>query len=219
MLLVVAIGIGLSYFTIGWVSNTVSTVSPELCKNCTADTDLAKRTTVFYRKDYFSSMITKPISYFDERENAVGLLTARLATDPAQLQQLLGANMAMALIAILSLIGCLVIAVCFNWRFALVIMASSVPIILASGWYRVRHEVKFEEKSSRVFGESARFATEAIEAIRTVASLTLESVVCDTYNELLRNHIADSWKKSRVSCLLFAASDSLVLLCMGFALW
>ncbi|KAF1361318.1 ABC multidrug transporter-like protein [Lizonia empirigonia] len=202
MLLVVAVGIGLSYFTLGWVSNEVSAYTLNV-----------------YRKDYFTNMITKRLSYFDDCNNAIGLLSARLATDPAQLQQLLGMNMAMVLISIFGLIGCVIVAEIFHWKFALVVIASSLPVILAGGWYRVRHEVRFEARNNDVFAESARFATEAIGAVRTVASLTFERIICDKYEGLLKRHITKSWIEARTSCLVFAASDSLVLLCMAFALW
>ncbi|XPT01488.1 hypothetical protein M3J09_010623 [Ascochyta lentis] len=202
MLLVVAVGVGLSYFTLGWVSNEVSVYTLSV-----------------YRKEYFMNMITKRLSFFDDSDNAIGLLNARLATDPAQLQQLLGMNMAMVLISIFGLIGCVLVAEIFHWKFALVVIASSLPIILAGGWYRVRHEVKFEARNNIVFAESAKFATEAIGAIRTVASLTFERTICDKYESLLKSHITKSWVEARTSCLIFAASDSLVLPCMALALW
>jgi ATP-binding cassette subfamily B (MDR/TAP) protein 1 len=135
------------------------------------------------------------------------------------LNQLLGINMAMVLISVFGLVGCITIAVYFHWKFALVIIGSSMPVILVGGWYRVRHEVRFESRNNEVFAESARFATEAIGAIRTVASLTLERTICRRYDWLLKAHITQSWKETRVSSLVFAASDSLVLLCMAFSLW
>jgi ATP-binding cassette subfamily B (MDR/TAP) protein 1 len=164
-------------------------------------------------------MINKQLSYFDHSNNSVGLLSGRLATDTAQLQQLLGMNMAMVFISIFGLVGCVIIAEVSHWKFALVVIGPSLSIILAGGWYRVRHEVKFESRNNIVFAESAKFATEAISAIRTVASLTLERTVCEKYETLLESHIAKSWKEARISCLVFAASDSLVLICMAFALW
>ncbi|KAF1850312.1 ABC multidrug transporter-like protein [Cucurbitaria berberidis CBS 394.84] len=202
MLLAVAAGVGLCYFALGWISNQVSA-----------------STVSTYRKEYFRNIITKRISFFDEPSNSTGLLTARIATDPAQLQQLLGINMAMVLISVFSLIGCVTIAIYFHWEFALVVMAPSIPIILAGGWYRVAYEVKFEARNNEVFAESARFATEAIGAIRTVASFTLEGDICRRYDNLMKAHIFKSWKEARVSSLAFAASDSLVLLCIAFALW
>lgn len=127
--------------------------------------------------------------------------------------------MVMVLISIFGLIGCVTVAVLFHWKFALVVIGSSLPIILAGGWYRVRHEINFEARNNEVFAESARFATEAIGAMRTVTSLTLERAVCQRYAKLLTDHVHKSWKTARFSCFVFAASDSLVLLCMAFALW
>jgi len=202
MLLVVAVGTGLSYSVLGWVSNGVSV-----------------RTVAAYRKEYFRNIITKRVSFFDERDNSIGNLTARLASDPVQLQQLLGSNMVMVLISIFGLIGCVTVALLFHWKFALIVIGSSLPIILAGGWYRVRHEIRFEARNNEVFAESARFATEAIGAMRTVTSLTLERAVCQRYAKLLTDHINRAWRIARFSCVVFAASDSLVLLCMAFALW
>lgn len=164
-------------------------------------------------------MIAKPIPFFDEEDNSVGTLTARLATDPNQLQQLLGMNMAMVFISIFNVVGCVSISLYFGWKFALVVVTASMPIILGSGYYRVRHEVKFESRNNEVFAESAKFATEAIRAIRTVAALTLERTICSRYEALLNDHIKKSFTEARFSMILFAASDSLVLLCMAFALW
>jgi ATP-binding cassette subfamily B (MDR/TAP) protein 1 len=172
-----------------------------------------------YRKEYFHNIITKRTGFFDDPDHSSGLLTARIATDPTQLQQLLGINMAMVTISVFSVIGCVTIAIVFHYKFGLVVIGSSLPVILAGGWYRVRHEVKFEARNNKVFAESARFATEAIGAIRTVASLTLERAVCRRYEEMLRHHVNKSWKEARISCAVFALSDSMVLLCMAFALW
>ncbi|KAF2030563.1 ABC transporter [Setomelanomma holmii] len=52
--------------------------------------------------------------------------------------------MAVVLIAVFGLIGCITVAAVFHWKFALIVMASSLPIIFAGGWYHVWHEVKFE---------------------------------------------------------------------------
>ena len=172
-----------------------------------------------YRQEYFRNIITKRISFFDESDHVSGILTARIATDPAQLQQLLGINMAMVMISIFNVVGCIAIAITFHWKFGLVVIASSLPLILAGGWYRVRYEVKFESRNNKVFADSARFATEAIGAIRTVASLTLERTICARYEAILKDHAQKAWKEARISCAAFAMSDSLVLLCMAFALW
>lgn len=146
-------------------------------------------------------------------------MTARLATDPTQLQQLLGTNMAFVIISILNVVGCLVIAFYFGWKLTLVTVASSMPIIFAAAFFRVRYETQFERSNNQVFAESAKFATEAIGAFRTVSSLTLEDTICRRYEQLLQTQVRGTLRQSALSTFIFAISDSIALLCMAFVLW
>lgn len=142
-----------------------------------------------------------------------------MATDPTQLQQLLGINMAFVFISIFNVVGCIAMSFYFGWKLTLITVCSSVPIILAAGFFRIRYETQFEKMNYKVFAESAKFATESIGAIRTVTSLTLESEICGRYETLLQEHIKSAFRKARFSTLIFAMSDSVALLCMAFVLW
>jgi ABC-type bacteriocin/lantibiotic exporter with double-glycine peptidase domain len=127
--------------------------------------------------------------------------------------------MGFALISVLSVAGCLSVSFYFGWKLTLVALCSSLPLVLAAGFFRIRHEAQFEAANARVFAESARYATEAVGACRTVAALTMERGIVRRYDELLKTHVDEEWRKARVSTLVFAASDSLPLLCMAFVLW
>lgn len=107
----------------------------------------------------------------------------------------------------------------FGWKLTLVTVCSSMPIILAAGFFRIRYEIQFEKMNFEVFAESAKFATESIGAIRTVTALTLEDEICERYEKLLQTHIKEAFHKARFSTLVFAMSDSIALLCMAFVLW
>jgi ATP-binding cassette, subfamily B (MDR/TAP), member 1 len=159
------------------------------------------------------------VSYYDDEDNSVGALTGRMASDPSQLQQLLGINMAMVFISIFNVVGCIAISFYFGWKLTLVTVCSSMPIIIAAGFFRIRYETQFEKMNNDVFAESAKFATESIGAFRTVSALTLESEICDRYQKLLQDHITKAFHKAKISTLVFAMSDSISLLCMAFVLW
>ncbi|KUJ09040.1 ABC transporter-like protein [Mollisia scopiformis] len=202
MLFLLAIGVAVSYFVLGWSSNVVSF-----------------QIAATYRKEYFQNVLTKPVSYHDHEDNSVGALTSRMASDPIQLQQLLGINMAIVLISLFNIAGSIALALYFGWELAILSICTSMPIILFSGYLRLRYEVMFERLNYAVFADSSKFATEAIGAFRTVSSLTLESEICRRYETLLRNHTNVAFKKARWSTLVFALSDSSALLCMAFILW
>lgn len=113
MFTILAIGVGVTYFILGWSSMSLSTNVA-----CT------------YRQEYFTNMTGKPIEFFDADENSTGTLTSRVSNDPTQLQEMLGINMVMVLVAIFSLIGCLAVAFSFGWKLAIVAAAASLPILM-----------------------------------------------------------------------------------------
>jgi ATP-binding cassette subfamily B (MDR/TAP) protein 1 len=202
MFFVLALSVAAGYFVLGWSASAVSV-----------------HVSTTYRQQYFESIIHKPISFYDKEENSAGTLTARLSSDPTQLQELLGVNMAMPLISVFNIIGCIAIAFSFGWKLTLVAMFSAFPLIIGAGFVRIRYEFQFEKMNNAVFAESSQFAAEAIGAFRTVTSLTLEGSIIDRYSGLLQNHVKQALKKARFATLVFTLSDSIELLCMALCFW
>ncbi|KAI1339085.1 ABC transporter-like protein [Xylariaceae sp. FL0016] len=184
-----------------------------------AATRISFHITSTYRSEYFQNIIAKPVSWFDGDGCSIGALTGLLVSDPSQLQQLLGTNMAFAIISIFSVIGCLTISFYFGWKLTLVALSCAMPLALGAGFFRVRVEKGFEAMNLKVFAESAKFATESVGAIRTVTALTLEDSISTSYEELLQDHVKKAFKRARLATIVYSASDSLPLLCMAFVLW
>ncbi|CZS91522.1 probable leptomycin B resistance protein pmd1 [Rhynchosporium agropyri] len=202
MFFFLALGCFVAYFALGWSSNTISTYIA-----CT------------YRQEYFESILHKPIGFYDQEDNSSGTLSGKLANDPTQLQQMLGINMAMVLTAALSLVGCIIIGFIFGWKLTMVTVFVAMPVILLAGFFRVRYEIQFEALNQTVFAESSKFAAEAIGAFRTVTGLTMEEMIALRYETLLQDHVHKAFIKARWSTFVFAASDSVQLLCMALTLW
>ncbi|KAL2064897.1 hypothetical protein VTL71DRAFT_4037 [Oculimacula yallundae] len=202
MFFVLALGCFVAYFTLGYSSTTIS--------NHIAST---------YRQEYFQSILAKPIEFYDQEDNSSGTLSGRLSNDPTQLQQMLGINMAMVLAAIFSLLGCIIIAFVFGWKLTLVTVFVAMPVIMLAGFFRVRYEIQFEALNQAVFAESSKFAAEAIGGFRTVTGLTMEEMIARRYEMLLQDHVHKAFIKARWSTFVFAASDSVQLLCMALTFW
>jgi ABC-type multidrug transport system fused ATPase/permease subunit len=221
MFLYLALGVGASYYALAWSTTTLGFVCSNVCiaqfvYNLTISCQGVTRE---YRKEYFSNIITKSASFFDHQDHSAGTLTGRLATDPTQLQQLLGTNMAFVLMSFFNLLGCVIISFAFGWKLTLVALGSSMPVVILAMFYRVRYETQFDAMSNAVFAESAKFASESIGLIRTVSSLTMEDGICTRYENLLRDHIRQAFRKALSSVLLFSFCDSVSLLSMAFVLW
>ncbi|EEP75316.1 multidrug resistance protein 1 [Uncinocarpus reesii 1704] len=202
MFFILAIAVFFFYFLLGFSSVSVST-----------------HIATIYRQQYFEGIIHKPIPFFDKEENSTGALTARLSSDPTQLQELLGPYMAFPLISLFNIIGCIAISFAFGWKLTIVSVFSAYPILILAVFIRSRYELRFEKLNNAVFAESAQFATEAIGAFRTVTSLTLEDSINKRYSDLLQNQVRAAFLKARHGCLVFAAADSLDLGCMALCFW
>jgi ATP-binding cassette subfamily B (MDR/TAP) protein 1 len=127
--------------------------------------------------------------------------------------------MGLVCVAFLSLVGCIIIGFIFGWKLTVLAVFVAMPLLLGTGYYRIRYEVQFEKMNQAVFAESSKFAAEAISAFRTVNSLTLENMICGRYDALLRGHITDAFNKSTFSSLLFAISDSMQIPIMALTFW
>lgn len=199
---VLALGVGVCYAFIGYFTNSLSVY-----------------VTTTYRQEYFESILNKPTSWFDGEENSSGTLTGRLSSDPQQLQEILGPNMALPLVAVFSISGCVIISFVFGWKLTLVTFFATLPVILAAAFMRVRYEMQFEKYNAEVFAESSKFAAESIGAFRTVAALTLEDAITARYRGLLDDHVRKAFKKARLAVLIFALSDSIELCGMALTFW
>ena len=159
------------------------------------------------------------MAFYDAEDNSSGTLSGRLSADPRQMQELLGVNTAFPLISFFNILGCFAISFAFGWKLTLVAIAAAAPLILVAAFIRIRFEVQYDRMNAKVFAESSQFASEAISAFRTVSALTLEDTIKARYQRLLDEHIQKAMKKSRYATLVYAASDSVELLCMALTFW
>lgn len=198
MWLILALGVGAAYtLTFFFATRTANVIRAE------------------YQRAYFVSILYQKPSFFDHDDHSQGTMTARASGDPQKLEELMGANVASVYIGLFTLLGSIIIAFCFAWKLAIVSLCVVVPILLGSTYWRFRYEIEFEKMNNDVFAESSKFASESIGAFRTVASLTLEDVICERFRGLCHGHVVEAYKKARWVSLLFAFSDSATMACQA----
>jgi ABC-type multidrug transport system fused ATPase/permease subunit len=202
MWLALAGGVGLSYFFGGWTG-------------CRAQYSVSAA----YKLQYLGDMLHQRLAYFDQDGNSHGTLSGRVSGDAKQLEELLGINLTFLASGIFQVIGCVTIALVFAWKLGLIALFITMPVMLASGWWKFRHEVHFDEMNSAVFAESSQFATEAIGAIRTVASLTMEDSINTRYQQLLGGHVRAARRKAWWVSGFYGFADSVGLGCQALVMW
>jgi ATP-binding cassette subfamily B (MDR/TAP) protein 1 len=202
MLFVVAIINGILYFIAGYVSNLVVQV-------------ISRQ----YREDMFKNTIYQDMEYFDQPENGTGAIVSRLSQAPANLLELIGITSALLLIVLIMLVSSAITAIVFGWKLGLVAIFTIMMPVVGMGYCRLKMEIQLEEATERLFSDSAATASEAVSAIRTVASLALEQHIIDRYQSQLKNITKRSSKMLLTTNLFFAVAQAIEFAAMALALW
>ncbi|KAF5985388.1 ATP-binding protein cassette subfamily B (MDR TAP) member 1 [Fusarium coicis] len=166
----------------------------------------------------FRAMLRQDVAFFDRDENTAGALTSFLSTETTHVAGLSGVTLGTLLMVATTLIAAIALSLAIQWKLSLVCI-SMVPVLLGCGFFRFWILAQFQRRSKVAYDSSAGFASEAISAIRTVASLTREEDVLKQY----RHSLAIQQRKSLISVLksstLYAASQSLLFAAFALAFW
>ncbi|EJT73636.1 hypothetical protein GGTG_07492 [Gaeumannomyces tritici R3-111a-1] len=172
MFIVLSAGAFIAYFIMGWTTNTI-----------------AQEINRQMRRDMLDLFLRQDLRFFDREENTVGALTSRLDSEPQAALELMGFNIAIVIIAFLTVIASSIFGIAFSWKLGLVAFFAGIPPLMAAGYVRIRLESRMDVKADKRYSKSASIASEAILAIRTVSSLAIERVVLDKYTRELDDAI------------------------------
>ena len=166
----------------------------------------------------FRTMLRQDIAFFDKEENTAGALTSFLSTETTHVAGLSGVTLGTILTVLTTLIAACVLSIAIAWKLALVCIAT-IPILLGCGFFRFWLLAQFQSRAKKAYEKSASYACEATSAIRTVASLTREHDVLKHYEDSLNEQAQRSLQSVLKSSLLYAASQSLMFLCVALGFW
>lgn len=76
-----------------------------------------------------------------------------------------------------------------------------------------------QSRAEKAYRKSASVACEAVSDIETVAAFALEDYILSIYSKMLSDQLARSLRSVIKTSLLYAASQSLILLCMALGFW
>lgn len=170
------------------------------------------------RDQAFRTMLRQDIAFFDKEENSAGALTSFLSIETTHLAGMSGTTLGTILVVTTTLVAAISLSCAIGWKLALVCTAT-IPILLGCGFFRFWMLAKFQERAKKAYEGSASYACEATSAIRTVASLTREDDVWEHYHQSLVEQSKKSLRSILRSSTLYAASQSLMFLCLGLGFW
>ncbi|KAM5345029.1 hypothetical protein ACJ41O_010891 [Fusarium nematophilum] len=202
MFIVMAAGCLLSYFALGYATNTV-----------------AQHMSHKLRKQSLHDMLRQDLQFFDRKENNTGALVSRVDSNPQSILELMGFNVALILIAILNLLACSLLAIIHSWNLGLVVVCAGLPPLVGAGYLKIRFDAKLDRDTSKRYSTSASIASEAVTAIRTVSSLAIEESVLDKYVQELDLAVSGSKKDLFTIMVWFGLTQSIEYWFQALGFW
>ncbi|KAL2851196.1 multidrug resistance protein 1, 2, 3 [Aspergillus pseudoustus] len=201
MFIVFAAGCLVSYFILGYATNTV-----------------AQHLGHKFRKQCLHDILHQDIEFFDRDENSIGALVARVDSNPQAILELMGYNIGLVLIAALNVVACAVLALVYSWKLGLVVTCAGLTSLVGSGYLKIRLDAKLDRDTSKRYSVSASIASEAVTSIRTISSLAIEHCVLERYTRELDEAIADLKRPlcAIMASFAFTQSAEYWFLALGF---
>ncbi|KAL8393884.1 hypothetical protein RB595_003586 [Gaeumannomyces hyphopodioides] len=202
MFIVLSAGAFVAYFIMGWTTNTI-----------------AQEINRQMRRDMLDLFLRQDLRFFDREENTVGALTSRLDSEPQAVLELMGFNIAIVVIAFLTVIVSSILGIVFSWKLGLVAFFAGIPPLMAAGYVRIRLESRMDVKADKRFSKSASIASEAILAIRTVSSLAIERAVLEKYTRELDEAIVGLTPSLFTMFVFYAFTQAVEYFILALGFW
>lgn len=164
--------------------------------------------TLRLRKQVFSAMMRQDISWFDDSENAVGVLTTKLATDASLVKGAAGSRLGLATNTVCALTIAIVVAFINSWQLTLLILAC-VPFLIGANFIQMRATAGHAFKDQGALEQSGKISTETVENFKTVVSLTREDVFFRKFMDSLRRPYQSGLIKAPIHGITFALAQAI----------
>uniref|UniRef100_F6S2J4 Bile salt export pump n=1 Tax=Ciona intestinalis TaxID=7719 RepID=F6S2J4_CIOIN len=165
--------------------------------------------TVRLRKMAFQAMMRQDIAYFDDHKHSTGALCTRLSTDASRVQGCTGVRIGTIIKNFSTLGVALGIAFAYGWKLTLLTMAF-IPFLIIGGALEMQLLIGEEEKEDQAYEAAGQVAGEAINNIRTVASLTKEKTIYELYTEQLAGPVKKATQKAMLVGLGYGYSQCVI---------
>ncbi|KAH7136669.1 P-loop containing nucleoside triphosphate hydrolase protein [Dactylonectria estremocensis] len=202
MFFVVALANAVIYAAGGWAANNIG-----------------QHVMKVYRGEIFNNTLRQDMTFFDDPDHGTGSLVSRLSTEPTSIQELLSMNVALILINMVTVLSSSILAIAYGWKLGLTLVFGALPVLVFSGYVRVRLEYKFDVDTAARFAKSSNLASEAVLGIRTVSSLALEGAVIERYSSALEGLANEAIAGLGWKMLFYALSQSASFLAMALGFW
>ncbi|KAI8143268.1 putative ABC transporter protein [Fennellomyces sp. T-0311] len=162
-----------------------------------------ERYTKRLRGQLFRALMKQEVAYYDDETNNTGALTSMLALDAKSVNELISKVAGEISNMISTAIAGFAIAFVYNWILSFILIAT-LPFMFIGSAYATSVEISFVDKTKKAGMQSGEVASEAITAIRTVASLAKQSYFEDRYTKACEGPHKLTQRKAYLGSIGFA---------------
>ncbi|QRV94570.1 ABC transporter transmembrane region [Ceratobasidium sp. AG-Ba] len=136
------------------------------------------------------AILQQEVGFFDNEENAPGALTAAVASCAGNVSSAVGLIWPQVIVSCADFIGGIILSLVLSWKLALPCIAP-IPFLLAAAYYNVAYLERYEHDVQKPLEEASAFASEHVDAIKTVAAYGRETSVIEQYDLSASRNIAN----------------------------
>jgi ATP-binding cassette subfamily B (MDR/TAP) protein 1 len=164
------------------------------------------------------SLFYQDIHWHESEGRTPGTLISYISSDANSLSGITGTVLGVILSIIVSLFAGIILSHIVAWKIAVVLLAT-VPVLLASGFLRLRVLAEFHQRHQKAFANSVSIATEAVNSIKTVAIFSLEQESVAVFNRSLHGPYLETIKTIAYGNFWLAMSYSVSNFIYALAYW
>eukprot|EP01134_Creolimax_fragrantissima_P003938 CFRG3938T1 len=161
----------------------------------------------------FKAIMRQDIGFFDARENSVGVLSARLSTEAADVQSVTGVRLGNLTTVVSTMAFGLGIAFTSCPILAAVVLAC-VPAVAVGGMLQMQMMTGFQKDGNVMFEKAGSIASETVDSIRTVLAINAADEQLSKYAVELMAPYKATVKSAHIAGIGFGFSE----FCM-FGIW
>ncbi|PUZ46301.1 hypothetical protein GQ55_7G052700 [Panicum hallii var. hallii] len=175
------------------------------------------RLTMRVRDRLFRAIMKQEPAWFDEEDNAMGVIVTRLARDAIAFRSMFGDRYAVLLMAVGSAGVGLGICFALDWRLTLVAMGCT-PLTLGASYLNLLINVG-PKSDDGTYARASSVVAGAVSNVRTVAALCAQGNIVRTFNRALDAPVSKARRRSQIMGIILGLSQGAMYGAYTVTLW